>query len=448
MVKAIILASGIGERFSSDLPKQFTKLAGLPVIVHTLKAFERSKYIDSVIVVTNASNVERVWEYARKYNLKKIEKVLCGGKTRQESSFIGINACDDEDYVIIHDGVRPFVSQKIIENVVKATIEHSAVDVAIASADTIIKVNDKNFIDEIPNRKYMKKGQTPQGFKCKLIKKAHRIALKDGISNSPDDCSLVLRIGIPVYVVEGDEQNIKITYPIDLHIADKLFQLKVENSTEDILSDKIKNKVFVVIGGTSGIGLETVRLIETYNAKVVVLSRNTPIKIDIKDINMLKNAFESILDEHGRMDVVINCAGDLIRKDVEFMSEKEWDYIYDMNIKGAFLLSKVVIPIFKKQGFGNLIFVGSSAYTRGRAGYAAYSSSKAALVNFAQALAEEVEPFNIRVNVVVPSRVATPLRFRNFGKEDPTTLLSPKKVAEEILKASYQDVTGSIFEVK
>jgi 2-C-methyl-D-erythritol 4-phosphate cytidylyltransferase len=154
-----------------------------------------------------------------------------------------------------------------------------------------------------------------------------------------------------------------------------------------------------------------------------------------------------VLEKEREIDYVVNCSGDLIRKNVEFTSIEEWQHIYDTNINGCFNLAKVLIPIFKNQNRGSLMFIGSSSYTRGRGGYAAYSSSKAALVNFCQALSEEVEDFNIRVNLVSPGRVRTPLRFRNFGQESPGTLLEAGRVAQQILQALSTQTTGSVFEV-
>ncbi len=450
MIKVIILAAGTGERFSEDTPKQFVKLAGLPLIVHTLKVFQNHQKIDKIIVVTNEQYINFMWDLVNKYNLGKVEKVVAGGKTRQESSYIGLKVCDNNTkYVLIHDGVRPFVSFKIIDKLIDAVKKYKAVDTVICSADTIVKVDENNFIKEIPERKFLRRGQTPQAFDYNLILSAHQEAIKSRIENSTDDCFLILRLGYPVYVVEGEEQNIKITYPIDLHIADKLFQLKHE-SLQDIsnLKEKAKGRVFVIIGGTSGIGQALSKKIFILEGTVYPLSRSSEIKIDITDDNSIKMALIKILEKERKIDYIVNCAGDLIKKDVIFMNENEWDYIYNVNVKGAFLLSKVAIPIFQKQGYGTLIFIGSSAYTRGRSGYAAYSSSKAALVNFVQALAEEVTEYNIKVNIAVPTRVNTPLRFRNFGKEDPSTLLSPEYVAEKIIQILFQDTTGSVFEIR
>ena len=143
-----------------------------------------------------------------KNSYKKVTKLLNGGAIRKESSFIGINAVDDEEAnVIIHDCARPFLSQRIIDDCVNALEKYSAVDVAIPSADTIIKVKN-DIIQKIPERKFLKRGQTPQCFKLSVIKKAHELSKND--SNFTDDCGLIVKYGLgEVYVVEGEGENIK-----------------------------------------------------------------------------------------------------------------------------------------------------------------------------------------------------------------------------------------------
>jgi 2-C-methyl-D-erythritol 4-phosphate cytidylyltransferase len=448
-IKAVILASGSGARFNDFKPKQFVKLAGLPVLVHTLKVFQACRHISEVVVVTQEQYVDQVWHYVHQYGLDKTAKVVIGGSTRQESSSIGIECCgDDTEYVMTHDAVRPFLTQRILEDLVAAVIEHKAVDTVIPSADTIVEIDSKGFINNIPDRSTMRRGQTPQAFEYQLIREAHSSALRKGVENATDDCALVLRMGGKVFVVPGDEQNIKVTYPLDLHIADKLFQLKMQSvlGGEDLAL--LKGKILAVIGGTSGIGLKLVELLRSFSEHVYAFSRSTSPSVDVKDLDSLENMVRYVTERSGRIDYLINCSGDLIRKNVETMTPEEWRHIYDTNVTGNFHLAKAVIPFFKKQKSGSLVFVGSSSYTRGREGYSAYSSSKAALVNFCQALAEELTPWNIKVNVVSPGRVNTPLRYRNFGLEDPTTLLDSEYVAREIVESFLVDTTGSVFEIK
>ncbi len=451
MNTAIILASGTGIRFQGDTPKQFIKLAGLPVLVHTLKTFQSHSLIDKIIVVTGFEYINQVWGYANTYELNKVCKVVVGGATRQESSRIGIECCAPEtEYVLIHDGVRPLLSEIIISNVISAVKKFKAIDTVIPSADTIVVVDKNNYIESIPDRTFLKRGQTPQAFSYNLIQQAHKLASENDISNSTDDCALVMKLGHSVYTVMGDEQNIKVTYPIDLHIADKLFQLKCHVSDERLTDDMLKqfsDKVFLIIGGTSGIGKSLAEILKPHARSVYALGRSTAPAIDITDSDSIEHVLQTIYSREGHIDYLINCAGDLIRKNVEFTSIDEWDYIYDVNVKGNFLIAKSIIPYLKKQHSGNIMFVGSSSYTRGRSGYAAYCSSKAALVNFCQSLAEELAPNNIRVNIISPSRVNTPLRFRNFGNEDPSTLLNPDTVAEKTVLAMLHETTGSIFEI-
>lgn len=451
MNTAIILASGAGERFQGNIPKQFIKLAGLPVIVHTLKVFQQHPLIDQIIVVTTKEFIDLIWSYASVYGLNKITKVVIGGDTRQDSSRIGLDCCNPKtEYVLIHDGVRPLLTDKIINDLINNVKTHKAVDTVIPSADTIVVVDKNNFIESIPDRSTLKRGQTPQAFSYELIQQAHRLASENDVYNSTDDCALVMKLGHSVYTIMGDEQNIKVTYPIDLHIADKLFQLKCHISEGRLTDDKLKQfsgKVVLIIGGTSGIGKSLATILKPYAGSVYALGRSTEPAINIMDSESVDHTFQSIYSNEGRIDYIVNFAGDLIRKDVEFTSVEEWEYIYDVNVKGNFLIAKAIIPYLKNQRSGNILFVGSSSYTRGRSGYAAYCSSKAALVNFCQSLAEELSSLNIRVNIISPSRVNTPLRFRNFGQEDPSTLLSPDVVAEKTALAMLHETTGSIFEI-
>jgi len=219
-VFAVILAAGSGKRMGSSVPKQFIKLAGKTLMEHTIKAFEKAKDIDEIILVSNPGFNEETKKVLSRNRYKKLKKVLDGGKVRQESSAIGINAIsDDSAKVLIHDVARPFVSERIISDCIKALDEHMAVGVAIPSSDTIIKVKN-SIITDVPPRKEMMRIQTPQAFRAAIIKKAHELAKDDKNIDVTDDCALILKYQLAdVFVVMGEESNMKITHKADLDLA-------------------------------------------------------------------------------------------------------------------------------------------------------------------------------------------------------------------------------------
>ena len=171
---ALILASGTGSRTGLDIPKQFYKIKNKTVLEYSINAFEINKKIDEIIIVSNPDFIELTKEIIVSNNYKKVSKIISGGKTRQESSCIGVNSIkDDAANVLIHDAVRPFITQKIIDDCINSLKRFSAVNVAIESSDTIIEINEKNIIKSVPNRNVLRRCQTPQCFDINLIKKAH-----------------------------------------------------------------------------------------------------------------------------------------------------------------------------------------------------------------------------------------------------------------------------------
>ena len=216
---AIILASGTGERFGEKIPKQFYKFEGKTILEHSVDAFENNKNIDEIILVTNPKFRDLAEEILKNNDYKKVTKLLNGGKTRVESSYVGTSEAPEESNVLIHDAVRAFVTQKIIDDNIEALKKYEAVGTAIDTVDTIIQVDKNNVITAIPPRKFLKRVQTPQSFRANLIKKAHEMALKDEDANFTDDCGLILRYNLaPIHIVDGDELNIKITHKNDLNV--------------------------------------------------------------------------------------------------------------------------------------------------------------------------------------------------------------------------------------
>jgi len=445
-VFAIILASGKGERFKSFLPKQFTKLSGKTVLEHTVEILEKQDEIDEIIIITLPEFIPKVEEFVLENNWKKVSKILAGGKTRQESSYIGLQAIKDENsIVLIHDAVRPFVSERIIKEVIDKLKIYKAVDVAIPSADTIIKIKENNLIDYIPERRFYWRGQTPQGFHTSVIKKAHEKAIKENFQ-ATDDCGLVLRYNLAsVYVVKGEEENIKITTPLDIYITDKIFQLKSHKIVGNYNLSSLKGKVGVIFGSRRGIGESLVKLCRKYKVKVYGFSRRNG--VDICDVEKVKKVLEEIYKREGRIAFVIVTAAVLKRKPLINFSTQEILEQIKINYIGSINVAQVSFP-YLKESKGHLVLFTSSSYTRGRAFYSIYSSTKAAIVNLVQALSEEWEPFKIKINAICPERTATPMRFENFGKEPMKTLLNPQKVAEETLKVLLTEITGQVIEVR
>ncbi|MEM2147602.1 MAG: 2-C-methyl-D-erythritol 4-phosphate cytidylyltransferase [Candidatus Bathyarchaeia archaeon] len=232
VVKAVILAAGKGERMlGTALPKQFIKLKNKPLLAYTLNVFQQCNRIDGIVLVTNSNKKDYCRNFVvKRFGFSKVKKIIVGGETRQESSYNGIKALENErvDIVVIHDAARPFVNEDIIVRCIEAAEKYGASDVCVKATDTVVKEKD-GFIEEIPDRSILWYGQTPQAFKYRLILAAHEKAKRDSFLKATDDASLVLRLGHKVKIVEGSYENIKITNPIDLKIAEKI----IENKRED-----------------------------------------------------------------------------------------------------------------------------------------------------------------------------------------------------------------------
>ena len=441
----IILASGSGSRYGADVPKQFVKIAGKTILEHTIDTFEKADGVNEIIIVITPEYRTMAEEILLKNNYKKVSKLLNGGEIRKESSYIGISSIkEDEANVIIHDCARPFLTQKIISDCIDALQTYDAVDVAIPSADTIIKVDSNNIIQNIPHRASLKRGQTPQCFKLSTIKKAHELSKND--SNFTDDCGLIVKYGLcDVYVVEGDVENIKVTYPSDIFMADRLFQIRSSIYPEEQKLENIEDKVLVIFGGTSGIGECTAILAREYGAKVFVASNSTG--CDIRDYYAIEKFLKEVYDKTKRIDYVINTAGILRMGKLVERNIEEIQKDIDINYTGSINVAKASIP-YLKESKGSMQLYASSSYTRGRSLYSTYSSTKAGIVNLVQALAEELETDGIGINVINPERCATPMRFKAFGKEPEGSLLKPEKVAEASIKTLLSDLTGQVIDVK
>lgn len=456
---AVVLAGGVGTRIGLDTPKQLIKIAGRPIMEHTLAVFDEHPLIDEVIVLMARGHLDRVHEIVRKNQFKKVGSVLEGSGTRNDTTQVALNAIaekyDEDCNVILHDAVRPLMAPSIINDVVRALESNDAVDVAIPSADTIIEVEpgagDYPVIKDVPPRANLRRGQTPQAFKLSAIRRAYELANQDANFEATDDCTVVLRYtpDVPVAVVTGDDSNMKVTEPIDIYIADKLFQLPARNehaATEETLKSALSGKTMAVFGGSYGIGADIAALAREYGATVKTFSRSST-KTHINRRDDLIAARDEVLAETGQVDFVVNTAGVLPLARLEDTSDETIYEATEINYIGPILLAQTFYPeLVKTQG--SLLLFTSSSYTRGRGSYSLYSSAKAATVNLTQALADEWANEKVRVNCVNPERTGTPMRTKAFGAEDPDSLLESRTVARASLEVLVANKTGHVIDVR
>ena len=228
VVHAVILSAGEGTRFDSELPKQYVKLAGKTVLEYSIDPFEINPDIDSIIIVVSEKFLDLVKEIIQDNSYKKITNILIGGKSRIESSYCAIQSLsDDNDLIILHDAVRPLVSQKTISDSVAALKINDAIVSVIPCTDTMFETIDGNFIKSTPARDNLRRGCGPTGFRLGLLRKAHLMAIADQNTDYTDDCSLVLNYNLTdIFLVLGNTDNIKVTYPEDLCFAEALLLMK------------------------------------------------------------------------------------------------------------------------------------------------------------------------------------------------------------------------------
>ena len=226
---AIIPAGGSGKRLGADVAKQYLSLCSLPVLVHTLHVFQKSGITDDVILVVPQDDLIFVREQiVEKYGLTKVSTVVKGGSQRQDSVRNGLEAIAKPcDIVIVHDGVRPFVTLEMIDRVVKEAVDGGAASIGVPAKDTIKETTGENIVAATLPRQNLWQAQTPQAVRYDLLCRAYAAAEKDHYYGT-DDASLVERIGVKVRMIAGSYKNIKITTPEDLVIAETFMKEKMK----------------------------------------------------------------------------------------------------------------------------------------------------------------------------------------------------------------------------
>jgi 2-C-methyl-D-erythritol 4-phosphate cytidylyltransferase len=458
---AVILAGGVGARMGLDIPKQFVPIAGRTSLEHTVELFAHCDLVDEIIVMMAPGYLPQAREVLRSKEPAgnstgtaagrpaKVSGILPGGADRSETSRLALTAIPDKEAnVIFHDAVRPLLDGDIIVACIRALDVYDAVDTAIPSADTIIEVDENNFIRAVPPRAKLRRGQTPQAFRMPVITRAYELATQDPDFSATDDCSVVLKYcpDVPIFVVDGDEANIKITQPIDIHLADKLFQLKHKTVLPGGDLNQLQGATVLVFGASSGIGAELARQLAAEGAIVMGQSR-TGNGTYVEERSCVAQALAAAAAAHGRVDHVILTAGVLSVGPLAQLTDEQLHHDLDVNLTAAFIVAQESQK-YLAETRGSLTFFASSSYTRGRANYTVYSATKAAIVNLTQSLSDEWNEIGIRVNCISPSRTATPMRSKAFGVEKEGSLLPATAVAVANLEVLVSGMTGQIVDVR
>lgn len=459
---AVLLAGGVGSRVGLDIPKQLIKIAGKPIIEHTLGVLHAHEQVDEIVILMAPGHLDAVRAIVRDGGYDdKVTAILEGADTRSHTTMRaldhiaekygdGTGAADPN--VLLHDAVRPLLNPRIVTDCFTALEQYGAVDVAIPSADTIIEVTPDNVIKAVPPRAALRRGQTPQAFKLSVIRRAYDLAEQDPDFQATDDCSVVLRYtpDVPIWVVAGEERNMKVTEPIDVYIADKLFQLNSrdvpEALTDEGYREALADKTVVVFGGSYGIGADIADLARKYGANVLTFSRSST-RTHVERREDVAAAAREAVEKYGEVHYVVNTAGVLPRGLLTETSEETIYAATEVNYLAPILIAQEFFPLLARTK-GSLLLFTSSSYTRGRSGYSLYSSAKAATVNLTQALSDEWSAAGVRVNCVNPERTGTPMRTKAFGEEPKDSLLDSTFVAQASLDTLISPMTGHVVDLR
>lgn len=445
-----MLAGGSGDRFGAEMPKQFVRLAGEPILLRSVRAIAGAG-VDRIVVVTHPSWLRETRDLLADASLDVAAQVVAGGATRNESTRNGLAALEagDDDIVVIHDAVRPLVPREVILRSIEPILSGRAdgTDTVIPSADTLVVVSGDDVV-EIPERARFRRGQTPQTFRMGILRAAYDAAEAAGDMSATDDCSLVLRHvpGARIVAVPGDEINLKITTRVDMVLADRMLQMRtLAAPVEPVPTRSLDGARIHVVGGTDGIGRAIADLALEAGARVVVDGRRTG--LDVRDYAAVASHVEAAARELGGLDHVICTAGVMRVGAAVDLSPEQLAEVIDVNLGGSLNVARAAHAALAASG-GSLTLFASSSFTLGRPNYVAYSASKAAVVNLAQGLAEEWVADGIRVNAVSPERTDTPMRRRAFPGESPVGLLPARDVAVATLRLLQSDLTGQVIDVR
>lgn len=398
---AIILAAGKGERFNSEIPKQFSKLNGKYVISYSIEEFIKSKLFDKIILVLPSYNFKYI---ADKYNLEYV----IGGNSRTKSVYNALKYIKkyNPKRVLFHEAARPLIKAEDLSQYIEALTEY---DCAITST----KITDALYHED--RSKYLLL-QAPEAYRFEnLIKKY----------NVNKDCVSIYQQIYPCRIkfISLNHPNDKITYPIDLFSLEHL----VKYSHLNIKTPNLRNKNILIFGSSGGIGKELVNKLKRDD---INLYTPTHQEVNLEIINA-----EDLLTRYPKIDVIINLAG-VCYKDSEGIL-KYYDKTMNINLKSNLILIEYAKMLKNKPV--NLVFISSSSTTKGRENLTTYSASKIALHSIVESQSEELSKIDIYLNCICPEKVKTSMlkSLPNYDKLNMNEILTPLEVIKTIL--SYCD---------
>ncbi|WP_404300658.1 SDR family NAD(P)-dependent oxidoreductase [Alicycliphilus denitrificans] len=439
----VLLAGGSGTRLGAETPKQFIRVAGKTVLQHSYECLSSFDPQARILVTVPADSVQTARELLRGTRAE----IIIGGASRQESAWAALQHLQQDPpvHVVLHDAARPFLDHQILHGVAAALQTCDAVDVAIKTADTIIVARD-GLIQNIPKRDHLYRGQTPQGFRYAGLLRCYEELGTERLGEFTDDCGIYLACNplSPVRIVQGSSENIKITDPVDLILADELFRIRQQRVNPNLDGLDMQGRYALVFGGSAGIGKAIAQVLQEAGCTVQSLSRSSG--CDIANHAQVADAIAAAQQTWGRIDHIVNTAGLLLKGPLTSQAPQDVAQQVAINLLGALNVAQCSHGVLKASR-GMLLNFSSSSFTRGRAEYAPYSACKAGVVNMTQALADEWMGDGIRVNCIVPGRTDTAMRRSNFAQEDSRTLLSPFEVALTAAKLMSSNETGVIARV-
>ena len=231
----VIFAGGVGTRMrSKDIPKQFLYIHGKPIIIHTLEHFEQCAEIDAIVIACVDNYIGHLRSLIEKFQINKVKKIVSGGQTGQQSIYNGLIAAkeivgNNNAVVLIHDGVRPLINEKLLANNVKSVRQYGSCITAGIVKETIVEIDDNGNVRNVPERKYSRVAKAPQSFYIDDILSAHKRADAEGKHDFIDSCTMMQHYGYRLHMIDGPYENIKITTPDDYYMMRAVLNVKEDN---------------------------------------------------------------------------------------------------------------------------------------------------------------------------------------------------------------------------